>query len=311
MGAQRLGVPRLVGERAGGFVGHDRGVRLGESRRADACPERLCLRAGAGEGGTGAFQRVEHRRIDVRQFGTGPHQHSHRLRFLGPGTVDGLDRGGESGDIGREQSRRVQGGAEAGDARRRPGAHRGHVTGDTTVGRGPGQGARGLRAQRERHHTGRDRGGRAAGGTARCVGRVVGVAGGAGLEVRELRGHGLAQGDGAGRAQPVDEPGVGLGDPAPAQRGTTFRGQSGDIDDVLHTERHTAQWSGRCPLRLGAGAVGVDPDPGTEVGLGPVQSAQCFLDCGRALPWRAGGCHDVAPSGTRGVASRRWNARLK
>ena len=100
----------------------------------------------------------------------------------------------------------------------------------------------------ERHHAGRDGGAGAAARAARRPGRVPRVAGDAEGRARgvrpgaELGRRGLADGDGAGGAQPGDVDGVALdGRPAREPARAPRRRHAGAVLEVLHAEGHPRQ----------------------------------------------------------------------
>ena len=106
--------------------------------------------------------------------------------------------------------------------------------GDAIEGRGAGDRACGLRAQREQGHACAHGGGGATAGAARRVARVPGVGGGRRVaQVGELGGGGLAQQDGVLGFEGLDDRGVLVGDMALEHFGAGFGADSCGADDVL------------------------------------------------------------------------------
>lgn len=69
----------------------------------------------------------------------------------------------------------------------------------------------------------------------------MGIARFAGREDGEFRGDGLADHDGACRAQPRDDEGIGGWTAACVQNGAMLGPHVGGVDDVLHTDRQAVQ----------------------------------------------------------------------
>ena len=112
---------------------------------------------------------------------------------------------------------------------------------DAAVGAGADHRARGLRAGRDRHHAGSNSSSGTRGRTARRVFEIVRVTRLAGLLVRELGGHGLAEDGGAGAAQHGHGRGVG-GRPVALVGGRAVFGRHvGGVVDVLQAHRQAAQ----------------------------------------------------------------------
>src|SRR5438309_1229153 len=107
-------------------------------------------------------------------------------------------------DRTRKQSYRVEAFGGHLDACTVESAERRLVADDSAKGSGAKHGAAGLRPERGRNHEVRDRRRRAARGAAGRARKIVRVAGLARCRSRELRGDGLAEDDGAGRAHERD-----------------------------------------------------------------------------------------------------------
>ena len=138
----------------------------------------------------------------------------------------------------------------------------------------PHDGTGGLGAERERHAAGGDGRGRAAGGAARRARERVGVAGGAGGAAGELGGHGLAEDQGAGRAQAAHHRRVRPRPAAGVEPGAVLGRLVGGVDDVLDADGNAGKRPARaggidCPRPLaGRGSVEVAPGPDRRLGLG-------------------------------------------
>ena len=161
-----------------------------------------------------------------------------RSRGLAAEHADGVERVGRLEDAGARD--RAVGRLEAVDA---------------AVGRRAHDRARGLRAERPRHHAGGDRGGGAARRGAGGPREVVRVARAAGLVHAELGGHGLAEHRAAGAARVEDDARVVAGrEAAPTSSLPIVGRQVARVEDVLDAERHAVQRSrlrrrGRPPAR--------------------------------------------------------------
>ena len=116
-------------------------------------------------------------------------------------------------------------------------------------GGGPDDRSVGLGAERERHHVGGDRRRRSRRGAAGRARVVVRVARRAGMVIRELGGHRLADDDRAGRAQLGDHGGVVPRPAAAADRRAEFGRVIRGIDDVLDRDRDAVQRPDRVALR--------------------------------------------------------------
>ena len=112
---------------------------------------------------------------------------------------------------------------------------------DAAVGRRPDHRSRGLRAGRDRHHAGGDRRGGAGGRAARCMLEIMWVARLAGLLMRELGRHRLAENDAAGAAQHRHRRGIARRLMALVGGRAVFGRHICRVVDVLQSDREAAQ----------------------------------------------------------------------
>ena len=164
--------------------------------------------------------------------------------------ADGIERRGEGqGAIDRDQA---EAGFEAADAAVGCGAQDGaeglgpdgegrHAGGDGGERGGPDHRTGGLRPKRNRHHAGGDGGGRSGGTASGSVAGQARVAGGCGVERGESGGVGLAEQDGAGAIEFLDEGGIAGGPAAGVERRAVGGGQIAGFEDVFGAEREAEQ----------------------------------------------------------------------
>ena len=133
----------------------------------------------------------------------------------------------------------------------------------------------GLRADRERHHAGRDRGGGAGRRAARRAVEIVRIARLARMEIGELRGHRLADDDGAGGAEPRHHLRVTARAAAGELRRAAFGRHVLGVEDILHRHRNAVQRPGRITgetmlverARLRQRMVGIEADERAHLAL--------------------------------------------
>ena len=179
---------------------------------------------------------------------------------------------------------------------------------DAAERRRPDHGAAGLAAERERHHAGRHRGGRAARRAAGRVGGVVRVARLAGRAGRELGGHGLAHDDGARRAQRATTVASRDGVRPAWSDGAVLGRHVGGVDDVLDARPGTP-WSGPSrPARQPPLVGGAAPAPARGRDRGtptPGRPASTAADARQARLDQLRGADDAVADQPRRVRRRR------
>ena len=200
-----------------------------------------------------------------------------RLHRLGDQRAAGHDPEHQRGVLhrAREGADVVQRVSQGHDAVERDEAVRPLETDDAVVGRGSQDGADGLRAERHRHRARRHRGRGAGRRPAGRVGGVPRIRRRGRIAVGELCRVRLAEHDGAGRAQPRHARRVARGPRVRKRARARRRRHAGDVDDVLHADRHPVQRAERGAgahggiggARRGARARVVDVDPRLHGGI--------------------------------------------
>jgi hypothetical protein len=199
-----------------------------------------------------------------------------RIVVLGVEAGQHLVHQGRAGQVGGEHADAVQRAAGGNQAARAPAAL-GGLEADQVVERGrhPAR-AGGVGAQREGHQPRRHGDRRAGAGAAADIGlvehaqrRAIGAADPdqAGGELVEI---GLADQHGAGRDQPLDHGRRALGRIGEGRAGGAGR-QAGDVDIVLHRERHAGQGQGLAGRDPGVDGAGLGQD-----GLGGQRRIQAW-----------------------------------
>src|SRR5688572_3633579 len=143
-----------------------------------------------------------------------------------------------------------------------------------------------LRPDRRRHDAGGDARGRAHRRAPRCALEVVRVAGRAGVVIRELGGHRLAEDDGARGREVRHERRIAIGYSSDEDRTPTLGGHARHVDDVLHPDRDAVEQtdgSRRATARVRRvgkteRALAVQPRERMKGRLGLVVPAQRGLD---------------------------------
>ena len=285
--------PPLVfkGEAGGDVRLHDRLVplpglahRLAEVLHADAGSQRLDqFLEGEHRPGLGPFP---HRRTHEGQG------RSHRRRLLEDAAKrrrrDRVRRGVagvEPGDYFHAQrdvvevpgkdADRVERGRQPQDAGTRHQAEAGLETVDTAECRRSDRRTVCLRADRERHHAGRDGRGRAARGAAGRAREVMGVACLAWRQGSEFGRDRRARDERAAATKHRDDRRVPVGTPSGMQHRAVLGGQVDGVDDVLDADRHAVERAEAasaapfviCPPRLVECMFAIDECPGTHVAL--------------------------------------------
>ena len=140
-------------------------------------------------------------------------------------------------------------------------------------GRRPDYRTVGLAADRERRHPGGNGRRRPGGRAARRALAIVRIARRTRVEIGELRRHGLAEDDCAGRPQPHHGGGIAVRAPPGKQRRAAFGRIVGGIEDVLDADRNAVQRTDRQPIaatlveraRLRERVVTVEMDEGVDL----------------------------------------------
>ena len=207
-------------------------------------------------------------------------------RLAGGGLEAGEPRG--VGDRAAEGAERVEPRAEALDAGGRRPAVAGLEADDAAERGGPDHRAGGLRAVGDRHHPGRDRGGRAA---RRAAGRAIGIVrvdGHRRLVGRELGADGLAEDHRALLAQPGDAVRVALGPVPFVDRRAVGGRHVRRVDHVLDADRQPVQRPARrlrvTRARLRERGVGVEVRPRAQLALARLDPRRHSRTRSSALP---------------------------